>query len=76
MTLIKSDSEDHAKANVVYTIGSVLIFGLQYLNFAKKWKTYYFVYVYLILRNSIRLLDLENTRQFRSNDAWSTLLVM
>ena len=69
-------SEEHVIANVVYMIGSVLIFGLLYLNHRKIFNTSYLIHVYLSLRNGIRLLDLENTRQFISNESWSILIVM
>ena len=72
----KSENEKYVLANIMYIIGSLLIFGLLYLNYRKIFHTSYLIHVYLGLRNGIRLLDFENTRQFKSNEAWSIILVM
>ena len=74
--LISPMSEQHQTVNVIYTMGSVLSIGLIYLQYKKKYKTMYFVYCYLMVRNGIRLLDLENTKPYKSKDWWSTILIM
>ena len=60
--------------NMVYCIGSILIFGLIYLNYKNKCNTQYWVCIYLFIRNGIRLLDLENTRAVNSSASWAALI--
>ena len=70
LSLINPKSERHTLVNVVYMIGSALTFGLLYLHFKKNRKTAYWAQVYLLIRNGIRMLDLENTRPYSSEGAW------
>ena len=76
ISLISPMSERHKTVNVIYMMGSVLSIGLIYLQYKKKYKTMYFVYCYLMVRNGIRLLDLENTKPYKSKDWWSIILIM
>ena len=57
-------SEEHRTIFTFYMIGSILVYICIFLFYQKKLssRAVYFVQVYLIVRNTIRVIDLENTK--------------
>lgn len=56
-------------------IGTVVSLLLLYLHYKKKCNTAYYILIYLYLRQAIRMLDFENTRQGSDGQVWSVRII-
>ena len=64
LPMVRPVSDEHLIAAKLYLIGSAIIYVCLFLFFTKRLNTSYYILLYLIFRNSIRLFDFENTRPF------------
>ena len=64
LPMIKPKSSEQLLAAKFYMTGSVIMYIFLLMYYSKKLNTPYYVQLYLIFRNSIRLFDFENTRPF------------
>ena len=62
MALVNPKSEEETYMMSIYTIGSAMSLILLYLDYKKKYKTAYFMLIYVFVRLGLRMLDLENTK--------------
>ena len=59
-------------------IGSFFVFVTLFMFYKKKWgsNAAYMALVYLLIRNTIRVLDLDNTKPFINDEEWQSLLIL
>ena len=68
VALYKPLCKEHMIMNVIYTVISSVIFILLYIGLYKDKRVCIFAsYILVSFRNGLRLLDLENTREYKGN---------
>lgn len=63
-------TDEHYMMAVIYMIGSFLNVLSLVLYYTKKADTIYYLIIYSILRNGIRLFDIEKTRDLIKDEDW------
>ena len=74
MSIVKPLSDTQVPVNILYMVGTLISIGLlmyAYKNQKTMKKITYGVLVYLVFRNSLRILDFEETMdKYETKDRW------